>query len=483
MHVIGKYVVELKTNGSNGLSLQKELQDTIEQKLCPKMELLFDSLSTADVSIIIDRMDIKIDLVKKDNWLENMTDEILEQVQTKILSQINQSKQTPMEYRNEEISLLNERGFFKSKPRRTIEKFLFFLLHGYLPWWCAGEENNLNEKSVIELVERLQNSSGDLHALASSVRAVLSNEKAVERLLHQFSDKLFNALLTFLFPMECPSIIQTVDEYELLQQQKTLPELYKRKAMDEFRKELLLTALSRYSDLNWRNFIGEYKLRQGDINNIEAPRLEDDQLHNETLYPEYLPEEVRDRSKQVDEATREHDPWNLFIDQKNGATEAVFIDNAGLVIVSPFLPSLFDRLGWIKDMQLVSPTSAINLLHYLASGKTESREYECVLNKILCGVEVNEPLSWVENISSMELEEADKVLLAIIEHWSVLKNTSMEGLRESFLRRNGKLTRRKEDWLLQVEQKSYDMLLETLPWSISLIRLPFMKASLYVEWM
>jgi hypothetical protein len=80
------------------------------------------------------------------------------------------------------------------------------------------------------------------------------------------------------------------------------------------------------------------------------------------------------------------------------------------------------------------------------------------------------------------MKEADEMLLALIEHWSVLKNTSIDGLRESFLKRSGKLSIENNNWLLQIEQRPYDMLLQQLPWGISMIKLPWMKKLLITEW-
>ncbi len=37
-------------------------------------------------------------------------------------------------------------------------------------------------------------------------------------------------------------------------------------------------------------------------------------------------------------------------------------------------------------------------------------------------------------------------------------------------------------WTLVVPAKTYDMLLESLPWSISTIHLPWMQNVLYVRW-
>jgi hypothetical protein len=38
-------------------------------------------------------------------------------------------------------------------------------------------------------------------------------------------------------------------------------------------------------------------------------------------------------------------------------------------------------------------------------------------------------------LSGEQLAEADEMLLSVIEHWTVLKNTSVRGLREAFLQR------------------------------------------------
>ena len=50
------------------------------------------------------------------------------------------------------------------------------------------------------------------------------------------------------------------------------------------------------------------------------------------------------------------------------------------------------------------------------------------------------------------------------------------------MQREGKLTRKPFDWLLQVEQKTLDILLGRLPWGLSMIKLPWMPEMLRVEW-
>jgi hypothetical protein len=86
------------------------------------------------------------------------------------------------------------------------------------------------------------------------------------------------------------------------------------------------------------------------------------------------------------------------------------------------------------------------------------------------------------HLTTVEKNEAKELLLSVIEYWAILKDTSAEGLQQSFLQRNGKLLFDNNEWLLQVEQKPYDMLLQNLPWNITITKLPWMKHMLKTEW-
>jgi hypothetical protein len=56
-------------------------------------------------------------------------------------------------------------------------------------------------------------------------------------------------------------------------------------------------------------------------------------------------------------------------------------------------------------------------------------------------------------------------------------------LQEGFIQREGKITRKNNDWHLLIEKKAQDILLNRLPWGISLIHLPWLgKSNLYVKW-
>ncbi|AOS83869.1 hypothetical protein BIU88_06710 [Chlorobaculum limnaeum] len=161
----------------------------------------------------------------------------------------------------------------------------------------------------------------------------------------------------------------------------------------------------------------------------------------------------------------------------------LYVENAGLVLLHPFLPQMFEALGIAGDDELLRPGEALRLLHYLATGDETAPEYELALPKILCGLPPASLAGEAGPFTDEEREESAALLSAVIRHWEALKNTSPDGLREAFLKRPGKLTRWHDGgWLLQVESNSFDILLDRLPWGFSMIRLPWMPSMLHVEW-
>lgn len=165
--------------------------------------------------------------------------------------------------------------------------------------------------------------------------------------------------------------------------------------------------------------------------------------------------------------------------------EDVYINNAGLVLLAPYLPRYFDMLGLMDGKEfkdLVAAERGVHLLQYLVNESTDSFEYQLVLNKLLCGVGTGVPICKSIEISDQEKEASESLLQGIIANWPVLKNTSVEGLRESFMQREAHLQLKADAWHLLVQTKAFDMLLDSLPWGYSTIKLAWMKNPIYVEW-
>ena len=115
-------------------------------------------------------------------------------------------------------------------------------------------------------------------------------------------------------------------------------------------------------------------------------------------------------------------------------------------------------------------------------GATGRQENELVLDKILCNLPIGMPIDNSIVLTEGEQDMINELLKAVTQHWDALKGTSIDGLRESFLQRDGKLIIGEEQYYLQVEQKAFDVLLDRIPWNISMIRLSWMEKVLSVQW-
>lgn len=169
---------------------------------------------------------------------------------------------------------------------------------------------------------------------------------------------------------------------------------------------------------------------------------------------------------------------------KSHPDEPIFLKGAGIVLLHPFFEQLFSHMGYVQDKDFTSEHfrhRAVHLLGYLTWGQAPFTEPLSVLAKYFCQLPLQIPLEPLE-LTQEEREEGEALLKAAINHWSALKNTTPEGLREAFLQREGKLALEEKKHRLQIEQKTYDMLISKLPWTLSMIKLPWKKEILYVDW-
>jgi hypothetical protein len=172
-------------------------------------------------------------------------------------------------------------------------------------------------------------------------------------------------------------------------------------------------------------------------------------------------------------------------DESKEPAEAIYISNAGLVLLHPFLQILFEHLKLTQEniwLEKASQHKAVLVLEFLATGNEGFEEFNLMLNKILCGIDIGEIVATDQQLQDEIKNECEDLLNNVIKHWSVLKNTGINGLRETFLQRNGKLSKVDNGWLLQVEQIAVDVLLGHLPWGIGFIKLPWTNEMIYVEW-
>lgn len=418
-------------------------------------------------------------------------------------------------------------------PReRDIETLIYFLQTGNLPWWhkalplVKDYDALLATVSVADYAHRYQ------------IQTLVTENKDVQiRLASQFSDRALAALVETLGGFDKQSLQKLLDELqadhsiEVLALNRQEIRLYFWQtvlgsldgiSMKPFLKDLpdkLFTKISEHEPdflhrisvapemgrrpgpqggpANIDKWLQDFILKRSALKrkakasqNVQLspdkPRLDESPETAKTYGPGKKPETRKQCS--VVTAPKTWAPADSVIFQQSRQTEQEVrftVRNCGLALFWPFLGVLFSELGFVRDGAFLDKKKrfrAITVLQYLITGKDSAPEPDLVLNKILCGLSPASPVAAQSPLAPKEKKEAGKLLKAVVEHWSALKKTSVKGLQSAFLQRSGLLEENEEGYLLRVEGKGYDVLLERMPWSISIIKMSWMKRPLHVEW-
>ena len=171
--------------------------------------------------------------------------------------------------------------------------------------------------------------------------------------------------------------------------------------------------------------------------------------------------------------------------------EYIEIPNAGLCLLAIWFPRLLDMLGLLaetddgrKDLKdTEARIRAIFILQRLATDEArEYEEHELAFNRILTGCPFHVPLPKTLKLIENEIQTVESMLAGVKANWEKLKNISVKGFQHSFIERPGRLEQREDKWLLYVEKRAYDILLDSLPWLYRQIRLPWLKKKISVIW-
>ncbi len=177
----------------------------------------------------------------------------------------------------------------------------------------------------------------------------------------------------------------------------------------------------------------------------------------------------------------------LFNQIDEDIVDGMTVQRAGLVLALPFLTAFFKELELFQDKQFVNEAAqhhAVYLLYHLATGSEElPDEHHLAFEKICCGLDVTDLLLPFKGFSAKEKEETTNLLLSILDAWKALKNSSPRAIQEAFLSREGYLKQQEDGSLkVHIERQTLDLLIDRIPWTISILRIPGSNEILYVEW-
>jgi len=479
-----KFEVEFE-NAPDVFEFRNHLADVCRNDLLPALERLFDEMIKKNQILSVDRIFIDVGILEKDGWEISLVQSVIEQLRQYIGQTLSESfyqerkkGQTSDDWLlfDESSESSNDLGVRIRENDLQPEVFIYYLKKGVLPWHVEFQNREELQSRFAELIKSNNGFRKAIHHLAGS------NEKVFQRLVLQFEEACVLSVL--LSENEQQTGINKFREswkpiFRFLKIPHSRQRLFFYEGLRNCRKE-------NAADLTTEIV----KLLKADQVQLLVKLLND----NEEMY-QFKPDEKK-ILKQIAEISERH-----FGSQKVSSkekerrnqrdadvteySEPLFIDNAGLVLLHPFLKNLFENVGYTTQNKWISEDvheRALLLTQYLVDGESEYGEYEMFLNKTLIGYPTDKTFSSDIALSEFEREEADDLLQAVINHWSALKNTSIAGLQTTFMQREGKLTANDTGWLLQVEQKAFDILLEKIPWGFSTIKTPWMKEIVNVEW-
>lgn len=476
-HVINRQVFDIRiSRGLDAFDIQHRAGDYYYQKVLPALDQIFDELTSDQTSIEIERLEIDLGVISASDIEAN----IFNSEHFRLLK----------ESITKELARLAEKSLVKSfsSDEQAVRQWLFYMEYGFLKWNTL-QVNDAWYQLVLEALATNFGASSELRQL------ILKNKDALRRIANDHSVDFLANLLTVLAARKMKAVKSIVDELiilvvQLLKEQKRMS--YR---VEEIRQNM------------WEQvfrLVAEDKPALRDIERIERQLIADQiKYYNIKVVPDSLlsqiphiknqlrvllkagSEQLINHSKTPGDSDKTEAKGKEKSDNKDDIKdEAIFVQSAGLVLLHPFLTILFNRLSLTIENSFTdidAQHKAIQLLHYLANGSIVGKDYELALPKLICGFPVSKPIV-PDVLNEEEIEEANNLLAVVIEKWDKLGNTSVQALRESFLQRKGKLSRKNDQWYLQVETNSLDVLLDFLPWSRSIIKLPWMKEMIRVEW-
>ncbi|MCF2219897.1 hypothetical protein H9Q08_11310 [Chryseobacterium sp. PS-8] len=487
MHLLQKHIVDIQCSSQSfGKEVQNTLSDVLEKDFYPKLEIILDQYSIENYEWEIENLSIELPNISQKNWKKELVNHTLLKIEEYLKDHF------PVLKFNKTKEKLENFGF------ESQEEFAEKLFFNYLKTGIIAE--NSYSKNIDEITKKIEISEFFIEKIINifdeSKTALIRfyfntkesfKEKVIFEILKLSTSKQpISQILKAFFNSEIK--FSSVEELEKwLHQQQNFAEnkdfknqklQRKDKEQDDFneinqnRKEPLKSDEDAFHQENDSNKINNEKFS---INKGEIPENDKGNSVN-------FNETNNQNQKKEQQDSRE----NIKANTSELQISSLYIDNAGLVILHPFLVNLFQKLNLCKDEVWIDKESqhkAVLLTQYLITGQEIFFENELILNKILCGFPIDEVVNTKQKISQEEKEICNDLLLVVLEYWSVMKNSSLEALRETFLQRNGKLSVSGLcSYELWVEDKGVDILLEQLPWGIGMIQTPWMEELMTVNW-
>lgn len=404
--------------------------------------------------------------------------------------------------------------------KSRLEHLSFYLRQGYFSWDASNEHIDF-QRLLSELLKT------DAEALRQLIRSLGENEPMRERLVYQLSDDALEAVVALLEPAES-HFINTYSRLLIsLYPHTGHPEISRQNFRDAVQN--LIFAYLLYPNRGYFNrkqfvwqtiyelarrynihslhlidlFSNEIKLLSKEMGLVPELFLILSEIRKDAKLDEVSDESTKKTSKNEWKSSKSADKQERR-DNSSNRKEAVYnntfknndmntissdfmVENAGLVLFSPYLPRLFSMLNFMTAdskhfLSKETQQRGIFVLQSLLSDETEHPESDLLLNKLLVGYPMSDPLPRTLELTDKEKKTVSDLLRAVLQNWDKMRNTSVQGFRDTFLVRRGTLKEMESRWVLTVEERPYDILLDCIPWNFKNLRYQHTDKLLEVIW-
>jgi|GEM_PF-4369913 len=466
-HIIREQVLELEFSSRTAAERwQAEAAAMARRSIVPLLDRYLDELCDPDTLIRIDTLELDIGTLDPKRLHFDLEE--------KMRRQLKPALKEAMRRQNRE-----------STTRLVLLDF--FITKGVLPWWADKDDPTVLETSMSHIIA---NNPGELE---EKISTYIRHEKYLHRLIHYFSDAMLLNIVksfsgTFHLSLEelFRDLIRVAPETSVLRKYS-----FKVKRQEIWKGFFYALVAFPSSKENTTSFTRQIMLHLSTAFGIPLSNLTasiKNLTKEESILGQQLEEPAihpKKESRNLEEAPPGETPKERPITDVFSQTDELYLTNAGLAILTPYLPRFFENMYLVEKKTFIdelAPHKAMALLQFLADGSVEPPEYLLPLNKVLCGIPLETPFEAVVELDKEETEAAEAFLEAVIANAPILKNMSIDGFRNTFLRRKGILSFEDGHWMLHVERKTYDVVLDRFPWPFKIVKLPWMEYVLYVDW-
>ena len=505
LHIINKVVLEVNTSSNEkGYYLKDNLDVFLKKELFPILGTYFDSLAIENPqqTIRIEKLDINFSVDNNLNF-EDLKKQIINNVRSQLVANIQNNSNSHDRIENDQ---------------KALENVFHFIETGTNPWW-----NSFESRLDIDFEKELNNSTIDTISVSRFIKILTNptqrtrfikqctNEQitlliikwivphltkndhnTITKIIHKINGALGNRVLNSTLSLTQRFLIWEITVLILLEKQ-------------EYEKTIrikiftLLYSLVKYSDENNSKIktLIESTPAIAILGNLDTYIIELEKekvVTDDTNTTHNLQHQVPSISideylvyLKIIEGQEELEINTSVLVGQNLTTEDqsnYYVNNAGLILVHPFLKQLFENCNLLnKDKTIRNAELAVHLLHYVATGQEQEYEHKMIIEKFICNVPIAYPIDRNIILSPEMKSEVQEMFQGVLQNWEVMKKSSVALLQNEFLQRPGKLQLTDtENPRVIVERKTQDILLDSLPWNLSIIKLPWIKKIIYVDW-